>query len=104
MEVDLGAEQLLAAERQEQKIAVEVKSFLEHSSAIGEFHRALGQFINYRIALTFQEPVRVLYMAVPDLAYNSFFQLDFPQTVIEDNHIKLLVYEINEQEIIKWIN
>lgn len=41
MEIDLGAEQLLAAERENQKIAVEVKSFLASASAISEFHTAL---------------------------------------------------------------
>ena len=47
MSIDLGAERLIAAERQGEKIAVEVKSFLERASAISEFHTALGQFINY---------------------------------------------------------
>lgn len=51
MEIDLGAERLLAAERGGDKIAVEVKSFLAHTSVISEFHTALGQFINYRAAL-----------------------------------------------------
>jgi hypothetical protein len=48
MSIDLAAEKLIAAEREGEKIAVEVKSFLERSSAISEFHTALGQFINYR--------------------------------------------------------
>lgn len=42
MEIDLGAEQLLAAERGDEKNSVEVKSFLASSSAISEFHTALG--------------------------------------------------------------
>jgi hypothetical protein len=45
MEIDLGAERLLAAERGDEKIAVKVKSFLASASAISEFHTALGQFI-----------------------------------------------------------
>lgn len=81
MEIDLGAERIVAAERQGQKIAVEIKSFLSQASAISEFHRALGQFINYRTALALYEPDRALYLAVPDLTYNSFFQLDFPKRV-----------------------
>lgn len=40
MAVDLGAEKLIAAIRDNQKIAVEIKSFLERSSAISEFHTA----------------------------------------------------------------
>jgi hypothetical protein len=57
MEIDLGAERLLAAERGDEKIAVEVKSFLASASAISEFHTALGQFINYRAALRREEPI-----------------------------------------------
>lgn len=38
MEIYLGAERLLAAERQDQKIAVEIKIFLASSSTISEFH------------------------------------------------------------------
>lgn len=79
MEIDLGAERLLAAERGTEQIAVEVKSFLADGSAISQFHMALGQFINYRAALRREDADRILYLAVPDLTYNTFFQLDFPQ-------------------------
>lgn len=41
MQVDLGAEYLLAAEKEAHKIAVEVKSFIS-PSAISDFHTALG--------------------------------------------------------------
>ena len=48
--IDLGAERLLAAEKDEEKIAVEIKTFL-NPSAISEFHTVLGQCLNYRFAL-----------------------------------------------------
>jgi len=41
--IDLAAEKIIAAEREGEKIAVEVKSFIG-SSAIPEFHKALGLF------------------------------------------------------------
>jgi hypothetical protein len=41
MYIDLGAEQVLAAERDNQKIAVEIKSFLR-TSTITDFYVALG--------------------------------------------------------------
>ncbi len=47
--VDLGAEKIIAAEKEGQKIAVEIKSFVG-TSIISEFHNALGQFMNYRLA------------------------------------------------------
>jgi XisH protein len=103
MEIDLGAEQIIAAEMQGKKIAIEVKSFLAGSSAISEFHRALGQFINYRIALRVEEPDRVLYLAIPLMAFNTFFQLDFPKSVIEENNIKLLIYNTLDRGDLLWI-
>ena len=64
--IDLGAEKLIAAEREGEKIAVEIKSFVG-GSAISQFHTALGQFINYRTALSQEEPERELYLAIPQI-------------------------------------
>ncbi|NER45516.1 MAG: fatty-acid oxidation protein subunit alpha [Symploca sp. SIO1A3] len=102
MEIDLGAERLLAAERGDEQIAVEVKSFLANASAISEFHTALGQFINYRAALLLQEPNRILYLAVPDLAYNNFFQLEFPASMLQAHTVKMIVYNIESEQISQW--
>jgi hypothetical protein len=100
----LAAEKLIAAEREGKKIAVEVKSFLERSSAISEFHTALGQFINYRGALRRLQPERVLYLAVPLTTYKTFFQLDFPKDMILENQLKMLVYDVEQEVIFKWIH
>ncbi len=62
-EIDLAAEKILGSEKAGRKIAVEVKSFL-NSSAITDFHVALGQFLNYRLALQMKEPDRTLYLVV----------------------------------------
>jgi XisH protein len=48
--IDIGAEKIIAAERNNEKIAIEVKSFLGNSK-IYEFHAAIGQFINYHSIL-----------------------------------------------------
>jgi hypothetical protein len=102
MEIDLGAERLLAAERGDEEIAVEIKSFLTSASAISEFHTALGQFINYRAALRREDPNRVLYLAVPNLTYNSFFQLDFPASMLQENVVKLIIYDVELEQIVLW--
>ncbi|MDY6938699.1 MAG: element excision factor XisH family protein [Cyanobacteriota bacterium] len=102
MEIDLGAERLLAAERGDEKIAVEVKSFLASASAISEFHTALGQFINYRAALRREDPDRILYLAIPSLVYNSFFQLDFPASMLQENSVRIVVYDIELEKILRW--
>jgi hypothetical protein len=101
--IDLGAEQLLGAEKAEQKIAVEVKSFLS-DSAIFDFHLALGQFLNYRLVLEETEPERLLYLAVPIEAYDSFFYRDLPKASIKKYQIKLIIYDSRNEVIVKWIN
>jgi hypothetical protein len=101
MYIDLGAEKIIAAEKSGEKIAVEIKSFLGES-AISEFHTALGQFLNYRLALKNQEPERMLYLAVPEETYNSFFNLPFVQLAIDEYQIKILVYSPKEQSIKQW--
>lgn len=103
MEIGLGAERLIAAEREGQRIAVEVKSFLAGTSAISEFHRALGQFINYRGALRIEMPDRLLYLAIPIMAFNTFFQLDFPKQMIVENKVNLLVCDLSSQSDLLWI-
>ena len=100
--VDLGAEQVIAAERGIEKIAVEIKSFMREPM-VSEFHTAAGQFINYRLALSELEPDRVLYLAVPNDAYESFFSKRFAQRAIEYNDIKLIVFTPETEEIIKWL-
>ncbi len=104
MAIDLGADRLVGAEREGERIAVEVKSFLVGASAISEFHTALGQYINYRGALRIRDPDRPLYLAVPDRTYDSFFQLEFPQMMLTENQVRLLVYNIQTETIAQWIS
>ncbi|MFM7407882.1 MAG: XisH family protein [Cuspidothrix sp.] len=101
-QVDLGAEKLVAAEKEGEKIAVEIKSFL-NPSAITDFYAALGQFLSYRLALENLEPNRTLYMAVPVDAYRDFFQLEFTQIALQKYQVPLIVYEARKEVIIKWI-
>ncbi len=102
-QVDLGAEQLLAAERAGEKIAIEIKSFLK-PSAITDFYSALGQFLSYRLALESVEPERTLYLAVPLDTYQTFFQNEFTQTAIQRYQVLLVVYEPTNEVIVQWIN
>ena len=45
--IDLGAEKVIAAEKAGEKIAIEIKSFL-NPSAITDFYNALGQLVTKR--------------------------------------------------------
>ena len=99
--IDLAAEQLLTAEKGKERIAVEVKSFLG-GSTLSEFHNALGQYINYRRALRRKDPDRTIYLAVPLSVYNSFFAIDFIKEGLEEEEVKLLVYDPVKKELAKW--
>ncbi|MBI1925564.1 XisH family protein [Candidatus Poribacteria bacterium] len=101
MYIDIAAERLIAAEKDGQKIAVEIKSFVG-TSVISDFHTAMGQFINYRVALEAQEPERELYLAVPEDVYEEFFTLYFTRTVIQRYQLKNMVYNVDREEIVKW--
>lgn len=101
--IDLAAEETIAAEKAGRKIAVEVKSFAQ-GSAISEFHTALGQFLNYRVALEVSEECdRSLYLAVPRDVYQSFLRLEPAKTVIERYQVRLLIYDIFNEVINQWI-
>lgn len=99
--IDIGAEKLLAAEREGRKIAVEIKSFLALSS-LSEFHLALGQFLNYRLALEELESDRELYLAISADAYQEFFSDSFIQKSIARYQLKLLIFHSQKEVIIEW--
>jgi hypothetical protein len=100
--IDLGAERLIAATKGAEKIVVEIKTFLA-PSAISEFHVAIGQFINYRIALEQEETDRTLYLAIPLETDKRLFKYPFIQTVITRNSIPLLIYDTEREVIARWI-
>ncbi|MFN6464635.1 MAG: XisH family protein [Nostoc sp. DedVER02] len=102
LQIDLAAENTIAAERNTEKIAVEIKSFIADSD-ISEFHTALGQYLNYCQAIEEQEVDRVLYLAVPLETYQDFFQLSFVQRAIQRYQVKLIIYEPKCEEIRLWI-
>lgn len=91
----------MAAEKRGRKIAVEVKSFAS-ISVLFDFHLAVGQFINYRVALEELSPDRELFLAVPIETYDTFFRRRFVQSVIEREHLNIVVYDSREEVIAQW--
>ena len=101
--IDLGAEKILTAKKNDEKIAIEIKSFIG-KSYVTDFHQAVGQFIHYRMVLKEEEPERILYLAIPSNVYKDFFMLSFTQNSIKTNRLKLIVYDTKTEEIIKWLS
>lgn len=102
-EIDLGAEPIIAAEKEGQIIAVEIKSFIGPSN-INEFHRAIGQFIDYSIALEEEDPNRQLFLAIPVIIYTTFFQKNIIKKAIQRIQGKIIVYNPLTETIEQWIN
>lgn len=103
LQVDLGAEQLIAASKDKTQIAVEIKSFVA-PSAVSEFHTALGQYLNYRVALKVKEPERQLYLGISLEIYESFFGRQLPQLSLKEYQIKVVVFDPEDEVIVKWIS
>lgn len=101
-EIDLGAERIILAQRTTEKIAVEVKIFVG-TSVITDFYKALGQFLMYQRALQSTEPDRILYLALPQAAYDelSLDVFDFPS--FEDLRHRLIIYQPSENTSLTWI-
>jgi hypothetical protein len=101
---DLGAARVLAAERGSEKIAVEIKSFLEEQSPVTEFHRASGQYDTYRFALREQDPEREVYIAIPESVWKTFFQRALIQKIVREKPLKIIVVDVNNCTIESWIS
>lgn len=100
--IDLGAEQVLGAEKEGEKIAVEIKSFSE-PSFVYAFHEAIGQYINYRRGLRKQMPERGLYLAISNDIYDQFFQQEMVQDAILEENLKILIFDPSTNNSLQWI-
>lgn len=98
----MGAEKIIGAEKENEKIAVEVKSFLKPSFA-NEFHSILGQYLNYYVNLSQFEKDRKLYLAVPSDVWKSQFQRKGIQLSIQQLKVKIIVYNAQLEKIEAWI-
>jgi hypothetical protein len=67
------------------------------------FHVAVGQFVNYKVMLEKLEPDRRLYLAVPDVMYETLFRSEFAQAVIAKQEISLIIYNPEEEIIEQWL-
>jgi hypothetical protein len=101
VKIDLGAERLIGAEKGGQKIAVEIKSFI-NLSQVYDFYRALGQTLYYSVALEFIQSDRVLYLAIPDDIYSDFFAEPITSELVRRFSIRLIIYSVEKEKIVQW--
>jgi hypothetical protein len=102
MYVDLGAEQLLAAEKAGRQIAVEIKSFVG-ASDIDDLEKAIGQYVVYRAVLAEREPNRVLYLAVPKDVLRDIFEGPLGKLLLKNNLAQVIGFDPQKEVIVEWI-
>lgn len=101
MYVDLGAELLLAAEKNQRKIAVEIKTFAGLSE-MDDLEKAIGQYILYHDVLKKIEPDRELFLAVSEETFTDLFQEPIGTLLLENGRARLLVFDPQTEVIRQW--
>jgi len=100
--VDLGAKRMLAAEKNNQKIAIEIKSF-RHASELHDLEQAVGQYALYHALLVRLDPERQLFLAVPHQVYENIFTEPIARPVLEDLNIRMFTFDTQKETIVRWI-
>ena len=104
MYVDLAAaEPLVSAEKGGRNIAVEVKGFGGRSE-VQDLEQALGQYLLYRSVLARTNLDHWLYLAVPAKPFEALFESPLGRIVREDYHLRLVVFDPDQEVIEQWIN
>ncbi|MBZ8181813.1 XisH family protein [Oscillatoria salina] len=101
--VDLGAKKLIAAQKREQKIAVEIKSFTG-ASQMNDLEKAVGQYIVYQNILEETEVERRLYLAITQKTFQDIFSEPIGNLILRKNNLNLLIFQPKTEEIVQWID
>lgn len=101
VQADLGAERLFAAERDSQKIVVEVKSFIK-PSPIQDVKEALGQYNMYSVYLEEVDPERRIYIAIRREIYERIFTQKAVQVLVQRFQMPLIIVDVEKEEIVSW--
>ncbi len=100
--VDLGAEQLVGAEKENLKIAVEIKSFVG-LSAVRDLETAVGQYNVYRDVLLERKSDRILYLAIPRRSYQGIFKDELGRIIARRQHLLFVVFGETPKGELEWL-
>ena len=101
LQVDLGAENLISADKGTEKIAVEIKNFRGESD-LNELEKAMGQYTLYREIMATEHPDRKLYLAVEEEAYIRLFSHPIGQIAMRAVPMNLIVFNANQEVFTQW--
>ena len=69
-----------------------------------EFETALGQYLIYQTFLLATHPEYKVFLAIGKNIYEKFFEQVAIQLILQKYQVSLLVIDINQEEVIKWIS
>lgn len=99
---DIQAQQM--SKTGEEIIVVEVKCFADERSDLDELYRAIGQCLIYRSVLKLKPISAKLYLAIPDIVYYRLFTTPVVSLTITEAQIKILIVDIDREEIVQWLD
>ena len=99
---DLGAEKNVA-ERGIRTLAIEIKVF-GTIGQISDLQKAIGQYVLYRSILRRQDLTRLPYLAISTEIYHSLFQKEIISNLMQDETIRLIVFNPYTAIIEQWID
>ena len=68
-----------------------------------DLEKAVGQYILYYDVLKKTEPDRELYLAVPEEIFADLFEEPIGKLLIENQRLRLMVFDPFREVILKWI-
>ena len=102
VQIDLGAEKIIAAEKDGERIAVEIKTF-GLTSFITALYEAVGKYLIYSEALQYYQSDRTLYLAMPTKVYKEFYEEPIVKNTFQKYDIKIILYKPFSNDKIQWV-
>lgn len=93
----------IGAEREQHKIAVEIKSF-GGASPVTDLEHAIGQYVLYHLVLDETGSPETLYLAVTEAVYRSVFERPLGRLAVRGVPLRLVVVNEQSEEVAAWID
>lgn len=83
---------------------IEVKCFSRAKRHLDEVYHSIGQYLFYRPAMQLRNIPAGLYLAIPDAIYQTLLMDETIQTLLIGLKLQLMVVDLVQEEIVKWID
>jgi hypothetical protein len=85
-----------------QVIVLEVKCFANPQNDLPDLYTAIGQYLFYQAALVTRRLMLPVYLALPVQAYERLIRDSTVLAALQQAAIKLLIVDIDGEEIVQW--